>query len=116
MANYSSDKFQIIGCNNLDSEGILRPSLTYWQDAWRRLRKNKVAIISLIALVLMIIMSIVGPMIANFQYQSMNKGMENLAPNSTFWFGTDVVGRDLFFKSMGWWKNFYLHRNYWSDM
>ncbi|MDU4892055.1 MAG: ABC transporter permease [Clostridium sp.] len=96
MANYSSDKFQIIGCNNLDSEGILRPSLTYWQDAWRRLRKNKVAIISLIALVLMIIMSIVGPMIANFQYQSMNKGMENLAPNSTFWFGTDVVGRDLF--------------------
>ena len=38
MAELSKEKFQIIGCNNLDSEGRLRPSMSYWQDAWRRLK------------------------------------------------------------------------------
>lgn len=96
MAELSKEKFQIIGCDNVASEGILRPSMTYWQDAWRRLRKNKVAIASLIVLILMVVMTIIGPMISKFHFDAMNKGMENLAPNSTFWFGTDNLGRDLF--------------------
>ncbi len=96
MAELSKEKFQIIGCENINSESILRPSMTYWQDAWRRLKKNKVAMASLLVLILMAVMTIVGPMIAKFQFDAMNKGMENLSPNSTFWFGTDNLGRDLF--------------------
>lgn len=96
MAELSKEKFQIIGCENINSESMLRPSMTYWQDAWRRLKKNKVAMASLVVLILMVIMTIVGPMIAKFQFEVMNKGMENLSPNSTFWFGTDNLGRDLF--------------------
>lgn len=96
MAELSKEKFKIIGCDNIDAEGILRPSMTYWQDAWRRLRKNKVAMFSMILLILIALMTLIGPMIANFEYEVMNKGMENLSPNSTFWFGTDNLGRDLF--------------------
>lgn len=96
MAELSKEKFQIIGCDNINAESMLRPSMTYWQDAWRRLRKNKVAMASLVVLILMIIMTIVGPMISNFAFDAMNKGMENLGPNSTFWFGTDNLGRDMF--------------------
>lgn len=96
MAELSKEKFQIIGCDNIDAEGILRPSMTYWQDAWRRLKKNKVAMFSMILLILMALMTLIGPMIANFQYEAMNKGMEDISPNSTFWFGTDTLGRDLF--------------------
>lgn len=96
MAEFSKEKFQIIGCDNIESEGMLRPSMTFWEDAWRRLRKNKVAMASLVVLVIMVIMTIIGPMIAKFNFESMNKGMENLSPNSTFWFGTDNLGRDLF--------------------
>lgn len=96
MAELSKEKFEIIGCDNIDAEGILRPSMTYWQDAWRRLKKNKVAMFSLILLILMALMTVIGPMIANFEYEAMNKGMEDLSPNSTFWFGTDTLGRDLF--------------------
>ncbi len=96
MAELSKEKFQIIGCDNIESEGMLRPSMTFWEDAWRRLRKNKVAMASLVVLVVMVIMTIIGPMIAKFNFESMNKGMENLSPNSTFWFGTDNLGRDLF--------------------
>lgn len=96
MAELSKEKFQIIGCNNLDSEGILRPSMTYWQDAWRRLKKNKVAMISLVLLGLIILMTIIGPMISKFEYQATNNDMLNVKPNSTYWFGTDTLGRDLF--------------------
>jgi len=96
MAELSKEKFQIIGCNNLDSEGILRPSMTYWQDAWRRLKKNKVAMISLVLLGLIVLMTIIGPMIGKFEYQATNNDMLNVKPNSTYWFGTDTLGRDLF--------------------
>lgn len=96
MAELSKEKFEIIGCDNIDAEGILRPSMTYWQDAWRRLKKNKVAMFSMILLILMALMTLIGPIIANFEYEAMNKGMEDISPNSTFWFGTDTLGRDLF--------------------
>lgn len=96
MAELSKEKFQIIGCNNLDSEGILRPSMTYWQDAWRRLKKNKVAMVSLVLLGLIVLMTIIGPMISKFEYQATNNDMLNVKPNSTYWFGTDTLGRDLF--------------------
>lgn len=96
MAELSKEKFQIIGCENLDAEGILRPSMTYWQDAWRRLKKNKVAMASLILLGLMVLMTIIGPMISKFEYQATNNDMLNIKPNSTYWFGTDTLGRDLF--------------------
>ncbi|MEG0308067.1 MAG: ABC transporter permease [Clostridium sp.] len=96
MAELSKNKFEIIGCKGLDSEGILRPSMTYWQDAWRRLKKNKVAMFSLILLALISLMTIIGPMISNFDYQITNNDMVNVKPNGTYWFGTDTLGRDLF--------------------
>jgi len=96
MVELSKEKFQIIGCDNLDSEGILRPSMTYWQDAWRRLKKNKVAMVSLVLLGLIALMTIIGPMIGKFEYQATNNDMLNMKPNSTYWFGTDSLGRDLF--------------------
>ena len=33
-----------------EGDVILRPSLNYWQDAWRRLRKNPVAILAIVML------------------------------------------------------------------
>lgn len=96
MAELSKQKFEIIGCENLDAEGILRPSMTYWQDAWRRLKKNKVAIVSLILLGLMCIMVIIGPFIARFEYNIGDSAVINQKPSGVHWFGTDSLGRDLF--------------------
>jgi oligopeptide transport system permease protein len=96
MAELSREKFEIIGCENLDSEGILRPSMTYWQDAWRRLKQNKVATFSLILLITISIMTIIGPMIARFSYEVGNNDLVNAKPDALHWFGTDNLGRDLF--------------------
>lgn len=43
------------------SEEIRRPSLSYWQDAWIRLRKNKGAIFGIAVLIMIGVLSLVGP-------------------------------------------------------
>jgi len=48
MVDISKDKFEIIGANASESQSIVRPSISYWQDAWRRLKMNKVAMASLV--------------------------------------------------------------------
>ncbi|WP_407271046.1 oligopeptide ABC transporter permease [Radiobacillus sp. PE A8.2] len=43
------------------SEKISRPSLSYWQDAWIRLRKNAGAIFGIVTLILIGFLSLAGP-------------------------------------------------------
>ncbi|GCD12959.1 ABC transporter permease [Clostridium tagluense] len=96
MAQLSKEKFKIIGCENANAEEILRPSMTYWQDAWRRLKQNKVATASLIILILISLMTIFGQYINGFSFEVKNDNLVNIPPNSTHWFGTDNLGRDVF--------------------
>lgn len=95
MTKISSEKFKIIGCEDNDSEEIVRKNVTYWQDAWRRLKKNKVAIVSLALLILIIILAIVGPIMRPFGTNDVNNSIKNMDPNSVHWLGTDDLGRDL---------------------
>lgn len=62
------DDFAIVGTNIQRSMESVRPSISYWQDAWRRLKKNKIAIAVLIYLVIMILGSIIFPFISPFKY------------------------------------------------
>ena len=96
MAQLSKEKFKIIGCENANADEILRPSMTYWQDAWRRLKQNKVATASLIILILISLMTIVGPYINGFSFEVTNNDLVNKAPDMKHWFGTDNLGRDIF--------------------
>ena len=96
MAQLSKEKFKIIGCENVNSDEILRPSMTYWQDAWRRLKQNKVATASLIILILIALMTVVGQYINGFEFQITNNDLVNKGPDMKHWFGTDNLGRDIF--------------------
>ena len=96
MAQLSKDKFIIIGCEDANAEEILRPSMTYWQDAWRRLKQNKVATASLIILILISLMTIFGQYINGFSFEVTNNDLVNAKPNLVHWFGTDNLGRDVF--------------------
>lgn len=78
-----------------NGERMVRPSLTYWQDAWRRLKKNKVAMTALFTLLALILLAIFGPMIRPFSYSEQSFIDSNKLPNMTHWFGTDDLGRDL---------------------
>jgi len=79
---------------------VTRPSISYWRDAWNRLKANKVAIGGLVVIVLVFLAAIIGPMLSPYSYSQINEGSENLAPNFHHIFGTDSLGRDLFTRTM----------------
>jgi oligopeptide transport system permease protein len=43
--------------------GVVRPSLSYWQDAWRRLRRDRRAMASLCVLVALLAFTLCGPLL-----------------------------------------------------
>ena len=47
MAEITKEQFKVVGKNTKTMESISRPNIGYWQDAWRRIRKNKIAVFSL---------------------------------------------------------------------
>lgn len=90
------DMFEVVGKDLESADAIIRPSLTYWADAWRRLTENKLAIVALVVLALVVIMAFVGPMIRPFSYDQQDFTKINQEPDSEHWFGTDALGRDIF--------------------
>lgn len=78
------------------AEAVVRPSLSYWKDAWRRLRKNKLAMSGLVFLILLTFMAIFGPILSPYEVTATDLRSQNLAPNASHWFGTDEMGRDVF--------------------
>ncbi len=95
-SGFKPEDFKIIGCDNADSDAMARPTITYWQDAWRRLRKNPVAMISLVVLVIVIIMAAVVPIATGWDLYAIDAVNKNQGPSSIHLFGTDSLGRDLF--------------------
>jgi oligopeptide transport system permease protein len=71
--------------------------LTYWQDAWRRLKKNPAAITAIIILAFLTLMAIFQPMVSKFGFSEQNLMLANAKPGvGGHIFGTDELGRDLF--------------------
>ncbi|SHH26459.1 ABC transporter permease [Tepidibacter thalassicus] len=100
MENINVDRslWQPLSQDEKDSEKIARPSMTYWQDVWRRLKSNKVAMGSLVFLILLILLAVFGPMFSKYSYSDQNLMMANQTPSSEHWFGTDKHGRDLYIR------------------
>lgn len=76
----------------------MRQSTTYWKDAMRRFRKNKIAMISLWVIAAIAIFAFIGPLFMPYSYDEQIRGHERLAPMLSPYFhpfGTDQLGRDL---------------------
>ena len=93
---YLEDDFLIVGCKGNQKEVIGRPSMTYLQDAYRRLKENKIAVLSIIILLFIAVMVIIGPMISEYGFRDQDLTSVHMSPNSEHWFGTDELGRDIF--------------------
>ena len=59
---------------------VMRESVSFWKDGFRRLRKNKVAMVSLVIIILIMILSFVVPSFYPYSYKTQLKGANNLAP------------------------------------
>lgn len=67
---------------------------TQARDVWRRFRKNKLAMIGLVVIILLVLTAIFAPIISPFDYKKQNLMETLLWPNSEHWLGTDNFGRD----------------------
>ncbi|MEK9772770.1 MAG: ABC transporter permease [Opitutae bacterium] len=74
----------------------VRPPSSLGRDAWLRLRANRMAMVSLFLLVGIALVSVFGPMLGSHSYDQQNLDHIFQSPDSTYLFGTDNLGRDLF--------------------
>ena len=88
-----ADRVGIAGLIEDDQGGKQR---SLWVDALERLIRNRAAMIGLIISVILLIVAVIGPYIAPHDY--IRTDVSNIAarPNGTNWFGTDLIGRDIF--------------------
>jgi oligopeptide transport system permease protein len=62
------------------SLAIMRDSVSFWQDGFRRLRRNKVAMVSAAVLLIIIIFTFIIPAFYPYRYEQQKKGAEYLKP------------------------------------
>ncbi len=67
-----------------------------YADAWKRLKRHRVAMVSLVFLLLLSLVAAAAPLVTSFSYFEQNADHALLFPNAMYWFGTDSLGRDLF--------------------
>ena len=83
-----------------DSEFVAVESKTYFQDAWGRFRKNRLALISFIFIVLMVLAAILIPIFSPYSYESQDMMCRNAGSSLAHPFGTDKFGRDILVRVM----------------
>ncbi|HEY1427252.1 MAG TPA: ABC transporter permease subunit [Caulobacteraceae bacterium] len=67
-----------------------------WDDARRRLLRNRAAVASMITLGLLVLLALVGPLLAPYAYDEINKNDVWLPPlTNGHLLGSDALGRDL---------------------
>ncbi len=59
---------------------------------------NNQAMYGLIILVIIILLAILGPMFSPYSYSRQALDLQGILPCRKFWFGTDLLGRDLFIR------------------
>ncbi len=92
---FRENDFEPLPMDEAAAEVIARKQTTYAKDVWRSFRKNKAAVISLVAISMLVLLVIFGPMMVPFDYYTNDYEVVNQPPNAVHWFGTDTLGRDL---------------------
>jgi oligopeptide transport system permease protein len=78
-----------------EAEDAERRGVTFWSDAWRRLKRNRAAMIGLWVTTLLIVAAVVGPWLVPYTYSQQDFDHIFEPPSRAHWFGTDELGRDV---------------------
>ena len=72
----TADEFSLVGPDTAQSEVIYRPSLTFWQDGWRRFKKNKLALFFLGLLCIFVFLALFGQSLTKYSFSDVNTNEE----------------------------------------
>ncbi|MGI2315548.1 ABC transporter permease, partial [Staphylococcus cohnii] len=65
--------------NDIEKEPeIQRESKNFWQDAWSQLKRNKLAVVGMIGLIIIIILALIGPLFSAHDYAEQDVERRNL--------------------------------------
>jgi len=72
-----------------------RARVGFYQDAWRRLRRNRAALLGLVIICLFAAAALLSPLITTHDPIDQDLDARLLPPSRAHWLGTDDLGRDL---------------------
>ena len=67
----------------------------YYQESWKILRKNPVAMVCLVIVILLTLIAIFAPVIAPYDPDAIDMPSKLQPPSAEHWFGCDEMGRDI---------------------
>ena len=75
---------------------------THWADAWRKLKRNRAAVVAAWILGFMGVFVIAGPLLSAYAFDFTDFAHSSAAPSlaTKHWFGTDTLGRDIFVRTL----------------
>lgn len=76
----SAQDFESASSDEKASMVQMHKSVSYWQDAWRRFRKNHVSMGALVVFILILVFSFVGPMFIPYSYEQQYRSAQKLGP------------------------------------
>lgn len=80
ITNLDKNSWMRVTPERTESEKVVRPSLTYSQDAWRRLTRNKPAILGLMVIIAFCLVAAFLPKFYPYQYSDQTLQFTNIPP------------------------------------
>jgi oligopeptide transport system permease protein len=104
---FSQDRIEEIMERAVDVKGR-----SLWEDARRRLFRNRAAVVSIVTLALIALAAVAGPFFLAYSFDAQDYNIVSCAPDwwpdhsvlcnagGSHWFGTDNIGRDLLVRTL----------------
>lgn len=87
--------FSFVEFNHDEAERTGYSEYSYWRSVFRTFSRNKFAMALVFVMLALIIFAFFANSTARFGIEDLNRADKLVSPNSTFWFGTDALGRDM---------------------
>jgi len=93
LNQFSAEDFASAGADEKASMVQMHKSVSFWQDAWRRFRKNHVSMGALFVFILILLFSFAGPRFIEYSYEQQYRSAQKLGPME--YSETEQMVRDL---------------------